>query len=163
MNIYQMQALDYVLKQSKYRNNLDFSYKIIFRLDNELYSGDFVETNDKGHILESPSVLPMGQINQDPFYYDYAEESPIKRADLKVYPNQGGPMSRKIEALISNGVSLPSIHKSLLEVIENTEGSNKLDPIVYNVESLTYGYKLPHLLVNESAEFEWISLDKTEN
>lgn len=163
MNIYQMQALDYVLKENKYLNKVDFNYIIIFKMNNELYEADFLEVDKSGVILENPTITPTGGISQFEYYYDSYKESPLKKANIQVFPRQGGPYSRKLQNILIEGKSLHLIHKSLLEVIENTKGTNNLDPIIYNVKSLTHGYQLPYMLIDESTEFEWISLDKKEN
>lgn len=160
MNIYQMQALDFVLKKTVYQHRTTFSYKVIFRMNGELFSGEFMETDETGAILESPMVTAQGTIQQFPFNYDYTEESPIKRLNLIIFPNQISLTPNKYQTLLSEGKSLHLIHETLAKLISQTSGKNELAPVIYNIESLTYGYKLPYLQVEEETEFVWISLDK---
>lgn len=165
MNIYQMQALDYVLKESYLSSDIDFSYQIVFKLNDELMSGDFlgVFENSSGELSvhENLQVGILGDIN----FYDYyprGESSPISRLNNLIYPRSSGPSGRAYSQLIKKGISLPMVFKTLKPLVENLDGENDLESVVYNLHSLDKGYNLPFLFVNEDDNFEWVSLNKID-
>lgn len=165
MNIYQMQALDYVLKESYLSSDIDFSYQIIFKLNGELMSGEFLGVFESSpgelSVHENPQVGILGDINFYE-YYPRGESNPICRLNNLIYPRSSGPSERAYSQLIKKGISLPMVFKTLKPLVENLDGENDLEPIVYNIHSLDKGYNLPFLFVNEDDIFEWVSLNKID-
>ena len=166
MNIYQMQALDYVLKESYLSAGIDFSYQIIFKLNGELMSGEFLgvfeSSSGELSVHENLQVGILGDINFYE-YYPQGESSPISRLNNLIYPRSSGPSGRIYSQLIKKGISLPTVFKTLKPLVENLDGENdNLDPIVYNIHSLDKGYNLPFLFVNKEDNFEWVSLNKID-
>lgn len=165
MNIYQMQALDYVLKKTDLRPDIDFSYQIVFRMNGELFTGDFLgifKKSDNYLIHENLKPDSLGLINYYEFVPSYGEDDIILALNSLIYPSVSGMSGRKYSNLINKGVNLSAIYEILYPQVNRLEGRTTLNTVLYNLQSLEKGYNLPFLFVSEDDVFEWVSLNKID-